>query len=220
MKDDIDSAPMLDVYLYSEHPKVVGACGFIVDSVLMPQKERKKYWKAVRMLITNLWVSATASNNPWRSFSRDRMAYQPKTRYHQIYISFLVVSIVDSLIKLGYIEQIKGKYDKQTGYGRVSRICATDKLLEMIKIRDIHSVLEDNPDDTSELVFLRDKQKRLIDYKDNGRTEEAREKLKRINTLLSGTRISVNRKALENEDELGPVNSNSYIACIQVYCRA
>lgn len=204
---------MLDVYSYSEHPKVVEACEYIVDSIFKPRKDRRKYWKAVRMLITNLWISATASNNPWRSFSRDRTAYQHGTRYNQIYISFLVVSIVDVLIKLGYIEQINFKYNRWTGYGRSSRIRATDKLLELVRIRDIYTVLGENPEDTSEVVFLRDGQKKLIDYKDNGRTNEVRESLRKINKLLFETNISVDRKALVNSNEV-VILTNKKVHCV------
>ncbi|MCE7913275.1 MAG: hypothetical protein DYH15_01080 [Nitrosomonas sp. PRO4] len=199
MDDLIENAPPLDQYLYSEHTKVVGAVEYIVDDILKPPKSsRKKYWKIARMLITNLWEAASASNNPWRGLSRDSNAYQTGTRYHKIYIPFLVVKIVDRLILLSYIEQINGKYNPATGFGRTARIRATDKLLELVKIKDKYSVIIPNPEAESETIFLKDENKDLVDYKDNERTETARKELSLLNELLSNTEIKVDKKALKD----------------------
>lgn len=199
MADLIENASRLDVYSYSEHPKVKGAASYIVDEIFKPERrERNKYWKVVRMLITNLWESANASNNPWRSFSRDRNAYQKGTRYDQIYITFLLVSIVDRLIELGYIEQKMGKYNPVTGFGRTSRIKATEKLLELVRIRDIFSVLAQHPEDNSETIILKDENKKLVDYKDDQRSATAREELRLINELLAKTKIEVSKEALKS----------------------
>lgn len=105
MDDLIENALPLDQYLYSEHPKVLGAVEHFVDEIFKPpQNARKKYWKVIRMLITNLWEAANASNNPWRGLSRDSNAYSNGTRYHKIYVPFLVVKIVDQLIELGSVD--------------------------------------------------------------------------------------------------------------------
>lgn len=200
MDDLVESAPPLDQYLYSEHLKVKGAVEDIVDNILQPtQNARKKYWKVVRMLITNLWEAANASNNPWRGLSRDSNAYQKETRYHKIYIPFLVVKTVDHLIELGYIEQVNGKYNAATGFGRTARIKATDKLLKLVRIRDIYSVIISNPEDESETIILKDENKKLIDYKDNQRSATAREELRLLNELLAKTELKVDKKALTDK---------------------
>ena len=201
MDEILENAPRLDVYLYSEHPKVIKAVGFVVDELFKPaRKERRKYWKTARMLITNLWESANASNNPWRSLSRDKSAYLEGTRYNKLYITYLLVKVVDRLIELGYIEQIKGKYNSATGFGRASRIKATEKLLELVRIRDIFSVLAPNPEDNSETIILKDKNKKLVDYKDFERTDTAREELRLINELLAKTKLEVSKKALKDTE--------------------
>ena len=199
MDDLIENAPRLDVYLYSEHQKVIGAVEFIVDEIFKPERrERKKYWKTVRMLITNLWESANASNNPWRSLNRDKNAYLKGTRYDQIYITYILVSIVDRLIELDYIDPINGKHNRVTGFGRISRIKATEKLLELVRIKDIFSVIVPNPEDNSETIILKDENKKLVDYKDFQRSDTAREELRLINDLLARTRIEVSKKALRD----------------------
>lgn len=207
----LENAPPLDQYLYSEHKKVVGAVEYIVDDVLQPTKSsRKKYWKIVRMLITNLWEAANASNNPWRGLSRDRNAYQEGTRYHKIYISFLVVSVVDRLIELGYIEQVNGKYNPLIGYGRTARIKATDKLVELVRIKNIYSVITPNPEDCSEIIILKDENKKLLDYKDNERTETAREELRLLNDFLAKTEIKVDKEALKDSHLVTLINKRLF----------
>lgn len=197
MDDLLKSALPLDQYLYSEHKKVIGAVEYIVDDKLKPSKNaRSKYWKIVRMLITNLWEAANTSNNPWRGLSRDRNAYSKGTRYHKIYIPYLVVKVVDQLIDFEYIEAKNGKYNRTSGFGITARIRATDKLLNLVRIKDKYSVIIPNPEVGSETIFLKDKNKDLIDYKDNERTETARKELSLINELLSKTVIKVKSKAL------------------------
>jgi hypothetical protein len=199
MNDLIENALPLDQYLYSEHPKVLSTVEFIVDDIFKPTKNaRKKYWKVVRMLITNLWEAANASNNPWRGLSRDSNAYSEGTRYHKIYIPFLVVKIVDHLIELGYIEQRNGKYNLLTGFGRTARIRATDKLLELVRIKDTFKVIIPNPEDDSETIFLKSEDKELIDYKDFERSETAREELRLLNEFLAKTEVRVDKKTLKD----------------------
>ncbi|HRK77760.1 MAG TPA: hypothetical protein PLQ95_04405 [Thiobacillus sp.] len=200
MADLIESAPMLDVCDYSEHKTVLGVVSYFVDEVIKPpRKDRATHWKNVRMLITDLWLAAKASNNPWRSFSRDKSAYSDGTRNAGIYITFALVGVVDRLISLGYIEQVKGKYNPATGWGRISRIKATDKLLDLIKIRDIYSVPTINPEIEKPAVILKDEEKRVIAFEENGRTNEIKVGMLLLNKLYAATRIEVSRKALETD---------------------
>lgn len=199
--DLINDAPLLDVSKYSEHKKVLGAVSFFVDEVIKPpQRERKTHWKNIRMLVTSLWLASKASNNPWRSLSRDKNAYLDETRNDSIYITFSLVAAVDRLIELGYIEQINGKYNHKTKQGRTARIRATDKLLDLIKVRDIYSVPAVNPDLTKDTIFLKDEEKRVVSsFPENGRTAEIRAAMLLLNKLYASTRIEVSRKALDSD---------------------
>lgn len=197
----IESAPMLDVSEYSEHKKVLGAVSYFVDEVVKPsRRDRPAHWKNVRMLVTDLWLASKASNNPWRSLSRDKNAYSDGTRNAEIYITFALVRVVDAMIKMGYIEQVKGKYNRKTKQGRTSRIKATDKLLDLIKVRDIYSVSAVNPDVEKTMVILKNEQKKVVgDWAENGRTSEIKVGMLLLNKLYAATRIEVSRKALETD---------------------
>lgn len=201
MDDLVKNAPLLDKTDWSEEKKVLGAVSYFVDEVIKPpQKDRRTHFKNVRMLVTDLWLAARASNNPWRSLSRDKNAYSDGTRNHGLYITYALVGAVDRLIALGFIEQVKGKYNKVTGEGWVSRIRATDKLLDMIRIRDVYSVPGLNPDIERQTVILKDEDKKVVpSFKETGRSAEVRAGLLLLNKLYANTRIEVSRKALETD---------------------
>lgn len=201
MDDLVKNAPMLDVTDWSENKKVLGVVSYFVDEVIKPpQKDRRTHFKNVRMFITDLWLAARASNNPWRSLSRDKNAYSDGTRNHGLYITYALVGAVDRLIALGFIEQVKGKYNKVTGEGWVSRIRATDKLLDLIRIRDVYSVPGLNPDILRQTVILKDEEKKVVtSFKEAGRSTEVRAGLLLLNKMYANTRIEVSRKALETD---------------------
>ncbi len=198
MDDLIENAPRLDVEDYSEHKTVLGAVRFIVDDLIKPRQDRTQYWKNTRMLVTSLWLAARASNNPWRSLSRDRNEYTPGSDYAACWITFGLVGIVDHLIKLGYIEQVNGKYNAQTGYGRKSRIRATDKLLDLIKIRDVYSVPAINPEIERQTIVLKDEQKKIIKFDKNIRPD-VHQLMTELNQFYANTRIEIDRAALKSD---------------------
>lgn len=200
MDELVENAPRLDIEEYSEHKTVQGAIRFIVDDLIKPRQDRTQYWKNTRMLVISLWLAARASNNPWRSLSRDRNEYTPGSDYAACWITFGLVGIVDRLIKLGYIEQVNGKYNPQTGYGRKSRIRASDKLLDLIRIRDVYSVPAINPDVDQKTIVLKDEEKKVVtSFPQSGRTHEVHQLMTELNQFYANTRIEIDRAALKSD---------------------
>lgn len=192
-----EQAPELNVYRASEHPKLKKAVFAILDDFLKPpQQHRQKYRQLLWLLVINLWESSYASNNPWRRFDRGSKAYKKVTsRYSKVFISPLLPKVVDQLVDLGFIEQVKGKFNKETLEGHKSRIRATEKLLLLIRTKEIYGVVYSNPDIQQELLKLKDKEKKLMEYEDGEGTNTLRMVLLHANKLLASSDIRVDRKA-------------------------
>lgn len=194
---DIDQAKQLQVHRKSDHPTM--QTDAIWGEVLACRAERNiQVRKPARIkrfldaLILDLWVASIYEENPWRSVSRDKGAYQKETRYRKIFFKYdLFIPLLDDLIELGYVEQKIGFYNAARGEGFRTRIKATDKLVDLCTEWDIIHVhrADDVPED--ELLVLRDSNGNLVDYADTPLTIQMRSTLQRFNRKLDETVFAV-----------------------------
>ena len=194
----LKEARQLQVWRKSDHPKMQTASiwGEVLALRLSKKRQVRKAARVKRFLdalVLDLWVASTCEDNPWRSVSRDKSDYQKEGRYRKIFFKYdLFIPLLDDLISLGYVDQKKGYQNmgnQKMSYQ--SRIMATDKLLASCTEWDIQHVVQADDVPLSDVIRLRDKDKRLIDYEDSERTIEMRARLDQYNAQLGGSKLSV-----------------------------
>lgn len=111
-------------------------------------------------------------------YSRDKAEYKLDERYGQTWFRYSeVMSIMDSLYKLDYIEYILGYKDgpRTVTWARPKLI----KLIHDIDIKELH--MKSQP---KELIMLKDDEKKLIKYSDSKITKTLRKNVRKINKAI------------------------------------
>jgi hypothetical protein len=158
---ELDNSELFDVHLWSEHPEVNKA----VDALYGELKKRPEFEgrneklrkKHVKVVILDLYVKWLADPKRYSSYYRQRTRYTDlDSRYNKLHISYLTVAVVDALERLGYIEHHKGHYSRTGGSSHISRMRATEKLIDLIiKKHKITPIMAEKAPNT-ECVILRD----------------------------------------------------------------
>ncbi len=148
--------------------------------------------KHLDVLILDLWVAANYCPSPWRMVSRNETDYRQETRYRRLYLKHaLLMGVLDDLVKLEYIEEKRGFFDKQKGRGFQTRIKATPKLLDILTGFDIAKIERDPEAPEEEVIILRDANKKQVDYVDNIFTNVMRNDLGIYNAFLRQSEINM-----------------------------
>lgn len=189
----LKEARAIQVWRKSDHPKMQ-TDAIWKDILELRGRERRQTRKAMRTkrfldaIVLDLWVASAIEYNPWRSVSRNKKDYQKETRYRKIFLKYdLFIPLIDDLITLGYITQRLG--NQYMGYQ--SRIKATEKLLACCAEFDINQVSRAEDVPLTDPIVLRDENKNTIDYVDNQRTIEMRERIERYNIKLDASKLTV-----------------------------
>ena len=117
-------------------------------------------------------------------------AYRAKSRYNELHISKKTISVVNHLHSLEFIHLKSGYFGQGKKEGRITRIWAADKLIKHFQnakytISNIETLSE------REVVILRDKYKKDIEYEDTSQTNNMRVLLKEYNELLKRTFVNI-----------------------------
>jgi hypothetical protein len=161
----------LDVHTSSDHPEVTQ----LIDALFGEHfrggnaKIRKKHLKTI---LLDLFVAWTDDPRLKIAFRRDVDAYHPKSRYNALHISKTCIEVVDTLIQLGYLDQVKGIYNKETGEGRASRIWATPILIELFKSARF-TAFDIDSHYSQECIVLRDFVTKTRKFGKSGKTSKA-----------------------------------------------
>jgi hypothetical protein len=213
----VKTASQFDVHRWSDHPEVNHVVSRLFDEVVALRRSRNtkarirdaaKIRRAIKVIVLDLYVAATMSDNPFRSISKNKTDYRSGSRYRKIFLKYdILIPSLDDLSELGYVHQEIG-YHKPTGDGRYTRIKATKKLIDLI-LEPEHGVGEliqakglaalvmpnPNPEERPELIRLNvkdeDGDKSCIEYEDTNVTIEMRNRLERINTKLAKAKIAL-----------------------------
>lgn len=199
----LDNSELFDVHTWSEYPEVNNAVNQLYSILLeLPDFRghavlRKKHLKVI---ILHLYVVWFKDPTRYTSLNRHKAFYDDlESRYNKLFIRKVIISIVDALHELDYIELHLGTYAREPGYkSRLTRIRATEKLTNLFTENHFSpEMVERAP--TIETIILRDSEspdsKEIIDvrYLDESdpRIISWRENLVAYNNLLRRTYIDI-----------------------------
>ena len=185
-----EDALEIDVYAGSKFPKVKELTDDLFKEIL---KRKTIYNKArsketLKMILLNLWVSYHCDKPI--NYSRSPNNYSHPKRYGKLRFKYdRVIPIIDTLDKMGFLEQVKGFYDRDKDLGRQTRMYATHDLIKMFNdaIPTSFDVVERLP--RREIIQLKDEDKRLLDYEDSDHTENMRKNLHEYNQFIKNQTI-------------------------------
>jgi hypothetical protein len=174
----------------------------LVDSVFAEMREqgnfltahdlerRKRHLEAV---LLNLYAACSTNPKRYVSIGLGQNPYSVRDRYSPKWTSG---PIVRALIKalgpegLDYIEIKKGFKDRGNGIGYQTRIRATSALSEKFDAAGLIPEMVQHTSDL-ELIRLKNKDKKLIEYTDSHITDQMRSDLAKINTKIAVTFIGL-----------------------------
>lgn len=218
--EDLDNSSPFDVHCWSEYPEVNNAVNALYAELLSDPKftskkegdldrsdvvEIKK--KHIKIVILDLYVKWLEDPTKYSSYQRGKNRYSEiRGRYNKLHISYKIVSVVDALLNLRYIENAPGFFSRETGKSRLPRMRASDKLINMIHAHCITPGMVERCPNT-ECIILREhyettvcrrtKNNKLtnkirdIPYDDTDETNQWRMELYAYNNLLRRTCIDI-----------------------------
>ena len=149
---------------------------------------------ALKLVLINLW-HARLLDMPVK-YSRDRNFYvRDDARYKKLYFKYdRLIPVIKSLDKLGYINQLQGRYFHDKGFGRQTRMWGTPKLWSAFtnNIITLKRGLYYKPRQ-EELIVLRDntEHRNDIGYRETTQIKQWREQLKQYNKFIDKHEVSV-----------------------------
>jgi hypothetical protein len=200
------------VHKWSDYPEVNAVVNDIFREIKVLRKRIRnsdKLKRTIKVVILDLWVAHKLSSNPYRGISKNKSDFQKGTRYNKIFLKYdYFVGVVNDLVKLRYIHEVKGFYIKENpSKSRRTRIKALPKLInkilnptygvdKLVKQKGYIALNKNNPEISPETIILRDKdangKKINIEYEDNEATILMRSNLELLNQRLQNTRIALN----------------------------
>jgi len=194
MNNKYDNSKLLDVHKWSDYLEVNNAVNHIYGELKRIQgcKGNVELQKRhLRVIILDLWATWLEDKTKYIAYHRGKNQYKGNSRYNKLHISFKTVSIVDSLEKLGYVENKNGFFDEKRKRSRIARMKTTPKLIRLIEKKHecMPEMIKTHPD--KECIILRDKNKNEIEYQDTIRTKSMRNDLLEYNQLLAKTFIDI-----------------------------
>ena len=189
----------INFHLYSKYPQVLSLVDSVLDEVIAHIKHKdkpkrihtEKLKNSLSLALLNLYSLHKANPKKYVAYPRNPNGFQ-RTRYKRHSIGFDVfVKVVDTLEELGYIENHLGFYNKDFGIGMNSRMRANLSLTELFYEHKLAPVMVQR-DESEEVIILKSvnilednkKDKFVVDYEDTEQTNQMRENLKTINSLL------------------------------------
>ena len=149
-------------------------------------KDQEHFLFAVKCILLNLLKVSRYDFPTVLAFSRRAEVYSAKDRYCNSMAAYRqFTAAYEGLLSLNYTTEVsKGYYDRKTGKGKLTRICATESLLKLFQeVLPSPDVFFDRHSG-EEVIRLKDGEKKTINYTDNDFTQRARANLVIINKCL------------------------------------
>lgn len=197
--EELGNSRILDVHKWSDYSEVNKAIDAIFKEFqALPEFKGKQNLqkKHIKVIVLDLYVRYLEDIEGYISYYRMKGKYKGKSRYNKLHISFTSVTVIDNLEKLGYLEQVKGHYDR-TGKrpSHMSRMRATEKLIDLVEKKHNISLEKIEKAPNTECIILRDKdaEGKKVDtpYNDDQNTNALRKDLYAYNNLLRRSHIDV-----------------------------
>lgn len=201
--DNIYKAPKIDFNMQLQSKGLNKLIKYLFDFI--PDKPQQKAYKnklreCLRIVLINL-----NNTDGYISYSRNYHAPEYKSKK---YSARNISKIVDFLSSKGFVENKLGFFFDSPEHCRMSRVRSLNNLKDLFNNYEVNQN-DIRIDKKSDLIILRDKSQKPIPYKDTDFTLSAKDKLKKINELLSyhditrGNGYAINRKVMHrvfNED--------------------
>jgi hypothetical protein len=153
-------------------------------------KVKDDHQRCLRPILANL-IKAAKANSPL-GISRDKNYYKLPRKYNPAALTYnRAIFCLDHLERAGLITVKKGSYNRATGRGYRTRVMASDKLLDLFGRFSPVSGPAICLDPRAERIRIKDRDKRLIDYKDDTRTKKMRKRLDDINQAIASAKIEL-----------------------------
>lgn len=209
MTINLAEAQLLDVHRKTDYPPMSDQMAGVFNQILELRRNRKQQVrKAGRIrqtmdaVILDLWIAANHSPVPWRAVSLNETDYRKGTRYRKLFLKYdLTLGVLNDLVSLGYVEMKKGFYDRVKKRGYVTRIRATDQLLEALSNFTVKEIVRNPEAPEEELIIRKDADGKLIDYVDDRFTNEDRESLRGFNNVFREADINTDAVELRHKHD-------------------
>ena len=160
---ELNNSIPLDVCLQADRKVVLPAANHILAEITSQPTKRNRLSKALRAtaetLMTNLFVGW--AKGKWLAYSRNKNTFH-NARNKRLGISgYHMVHIADFLTRHGYIEHVNGVKNRETGWGRQSRMKATPRLVALFGFQEGDLPILTKAADP---IVLRDKEKHPRDF--------------------------------------------------------
>lgn len=189
--DFLEHAIALDAYLVSDYPEIVRLGDVLFQEVLAADlergktvRERYKSKATLKILLVNLHVGC--QSGVAIKYSRRKLAYSGKARYARIFFSYeRVIPIIDKLAEMEYVEHWKGFKDRDKEIGRLSRMAAAPKLIELFEKYNVAQIqVKRSAPAIDDLIVCRDSDGNQIEIENTRPVELMRENLVRYNRFI------------------------------------
>ena len=162
---------------------------FVLKEINYEKEKNLIFDKHLKFLILELFYCWLESNNQMLSVSMSKRGYLSNSRYNPNKISSYTIRVINFLKKENYIQFYPGFFDSIRKKSRLSRIKATNKLVNLFKNIKLPTKIKINHP-SREYVIKTDGRKK-IEYSDDFETQEVKEIIFNYNELISKTIIDI-----------------------------
>ena len=169
-------AQNLDLFINSHEPHILNSSKELGKTIGLKRIEQ---FKTLNLLLFNLlYCGKNRLITPRARTSLGTKRYN----FHKVSYKALK-TVLDALVDKGYIEQIIGKKNLETGESITTTIAPTNQLKKFFKGNNWYGDYWQQ--ETPELILLRNNKKKLINYKDNKYSNWLRAELTKYNDFLA-----------------------------------
>ena len=139
--DNLQYSRPIDVHRISAYPEVQNVISYLLSLLkeegLIKNSPRKGIPKHLKVLVLDLYMASLNDPLLYISYSRAKGTYRKDQRLGKLFLGYgPMVTVVDGLNSLGYLEDHRGFYDRGRRTGFESRMRATSKLIALINELD------------------------------------------------------------------------------------
>ncbi len=176
---DFDFSRQIDIQR-NVNTSIIDNC---VNSLLDKENVSSLFIKHLRLMVLELFLCWSESRFQFLSVSMSKRGYNSRSRYNPNNVSSYLIRTIKFLQKKKLIEFYPGFFDSRTKKSRLSRIRASQILIDHFNKINFFSIRNFNHL-KREFVLIYDKGK-LFEYPDSYETNEIAEVIKYYNTLIS-----------------------------------
>jgi len=188
---ELEDALKLDVYVGTEFSQFNDLRNELFEEITFTKGFYKPHRvkETLKTILSNLYI-AHCSSMPIR-YSRSPNHYSSSRRYGKLHFKYSkVVGIMDALESLGYLHQYKGYFNRKDKVGRQTRVHATEKLIRLFE-HIPEDLVEFYPIPPSEIIQLRDEEKKEIHYEETQETLRMRQSLHEYNEFIKDKNVII-----------------------------